>query len=86
MLEIIVRLEQRIPSEEFDKNATNTPNITGETPSQIEDDLRCSVMSCRDHGGVIFVVKSSRAKINESYLWIKQHFTIFGVAGVGTRG
>jgi len=39
-------LEQGIPSEELNENASNAPNITREAPSKIEDYLWSTVMAC----------------------------------------
>ena len=44
VLEIVVCLEQGIASEEFDNNAPNAPYVTRKTPSQVQNDLRCSIM------------------------------------------
>lgn len=44
MLQIVMRLEKCISREKFNQNATNTPDVTGETPALIEDDFRCPVM------------------------------------------
>lgn len=58
MLEVIVRLEQSITSEELDQNAANAPNVTGKTPSEVENNLGSTVVAGRDNRGVILVVKS----------------------------
>lgn len=44
MLEIIMGLEESIPSEELHENTTDTPDITRKAPSQIQYDLRRTVM------------------------------------------
>lgn len=44
VLEIVVGLEESVPSEEFHENATDTPDIAGETPPQIQYDLRRTIM------------------------------------------
>lgn len=46
MFEIIVRLEQRIASEELDQDTANAPYVAWVAPSEVKDDFGCSVMSC----------------------------------------
>ena len=46
VLEIVVSLEQGVSSKELDQDAANTPNIAGEAPSKVQDNLGRSVMSC----------------------------------------
>jgi hypothetical protein len=46
VFKIIMSLEQGIPSEELNENASNAPNITREAPSKIEDYLWSTVMAC----------------------------------------
>ena len=63
-------LKECISSEKFDENAANTPNIARITPAQIENDLWRPVMSGRHDGGMILVVESSGAKVNQPDLRI----------------
>jgi hypothetical protein len=46
MLEVIVRLEEGITGEELYQYAAYTPDIARKTPSEVEDDLWCSVVTC----------------------------------------
>jgi len=46
MLKVIVCLKQCIPSEELNKDAPDTPNITSIAPAKVEDDLWCPIMPC----------------------------------------
>lgn len=78
-------LEQSIACEELDKNASDTPNIAREAPTQIQDNLWGSVVPGGDDRGVILVVKSGRSKVNESDLGIKQDPPEFGRSGCGRR-
>jgi hypothetical protein len=48
VLQIIVGLEQCIPCEEFDENASDTPDITREGPTETKNNLRGTVMASRD--------------------------------------
>lgn len=50
VLEIVVRLEQGISSEELDKDAAYTPDITRETPSKVKYDFGGAVVAGRDDG------------------------------------
>lgn len=71
MLEVVVRLEKSIPSEELDKDAADAPNITWIAPTKVKYDLWCSVMPCRDDRGVVFIVKGCRPEVNKSDLGVK---------------
>jgi hypothetical protein len=73
MLQIVVSLEQSVTSEELDKDTSNTPDITWETPPQSKNDLRCSVVPGRYHARMIFIIKSSGAEINKTNVGIKQY-------------
>ena len=66
-----MRLEESITSEELDEDAANAPNIAWIAPSQVEYDLRCSVVPCRNDRGVVFVVKGCRSKVDKSDLGVK---------------
>jgi len=49
MLQIVMCLEQCIPGEELHQDATDTPYIARKTPSQIQYDFWCSIVSRRYH-------------------------------------
>ena len=44
MLEVVVRLEKSVTGEKLDEDATNAPYVTCIAPTQVEDDLWCSVV------------------------------------------
>lgn len=44
MFEIVVRLKQGVASEELNKNASYAPDIAGEAPAELKDNLRSSVV------------------------------------------
>lgn len=44
MLKIVVCLEQCVSREELDNDAAYAPDVAGEAPSQLQNDLRGSVM------------------------------------------
>lgn len=45
MFQIVMGLEQGVTSKELDQDASDTPNVTGKTPSKVENDLRRTVMA-----------------------------------------
>jgi len=49
MLEVIVRLEESVAREELDQNASYTPDIAWETPTEVEYDFRGSIVSRRHY-------------------------------------
>ena len=71
MLEIVMRLKESITSVEFDEDAANAPNVAWIAPSQIEYDLRCPVVPCRNDRGVVFVVKCCRSKVDKPDLGVE---------------
>jgi hypothetical protein len=75
MLQVIVRLEQGIAGEELDENASYAPDVARKAPSEVEDDLGSAVVSGRDDGRVILVIKGSRTKVDESNLGVQQYPT-----------
>lgn len=79
-------LEKGVTREEFHEDAPNTPDITRETPAQIQDDLGCPVMPRGNNGRMVFVVERGRAKINESDLAVEENAPLAGVAGIRVRG
>lgn len=86
VLEIIVRLEESVASEELDKNATDTPNIAGEGPSKSKDDLGSTVVTRRHHRRVILVFESSGAKIDEANLGVEEYLALRGLSADASRG
>lgn len=63
VLEVVVRLEEGISGEELNQDTAYTPDIAGEAPSKIEDNLRGTVMPSRNHGRMIFIVKGRRPEV-----------------------
>jgi hypothetical protein len=49
MFQVVVRLEQRIASEEFNQNATNAPYVAGIAPSEVEYDFGGTIVTRRDN-------------------------------------
>ena len=66
-----MRLEEGVTGEELDQDASNAPYIARIAPSQVEYDLRCSVVPCRNNGRVVLVIKGCRTKVNQSDLSVK---------------
>lgn len=79
-------LEESIASEEFDKDAANTPDITRETPAKVKDDFGCPVVSGRNDRRMVFVVKGRRPKIDQADFAIKQDTSLAGISRNRTRG
>lgn len=46
VFQVVVGLEECIAGEEFHDNAADAPNVARKAPTELEDDLRCSIMSC----------------------------------------
>lgn len=73
MLEVIVRLKQRITREELDQNTSDTPNIARIAPSEVQDDLGSTVVPCRYYRRMILVVECGRTKVDQSDFRIEEH-------------
>ena len=61
-------LEQSEAKIELESNTANAPDVTGLTPAQLQDNLRCSVVSGADHLAVVLPVKCGTAKVNQADL------------------
>lgn len=87
MFEVVMRLEQGVSREKFHQDAANTPNVTRETPTQIQDNLRSPVVTRRDDGGMILIVKGGRTEIDQSNLTVKKNAALTRVPArcVGRR-
>jgi hypothetical protein len=46
MLEVIVRLEERVAGVELDQNTADTPDVAREGPPEAQDDFWGSVVAC----------------------------------------
>ena len=86
MLKVIMSLEEGISSKELDENTSNTPYITRKTPTKVKNDFGSTIMSCRDDGGVIFIVECGRPKVDKPDLRVEQDFSVTRGAGSGGRG
>lgn len=82
VLEVIVCLEQCVSREEFHEDAANAPYITWETPTKIENDLGCAVMSCGHDGRVILIIEGGRAKVDKPDFAVKQDPPLTSVSRV----
>ena len=49
MLKIVVRLKQGVPGEKLDDDAADAPDVARKTPPELEDDLRCTIVSGGHH-------------------------------------
>ena len=71
-----MRLEEGVASEELHYDASYAPDVAREAPAKLQNDLWCSIMSCRHDRRVIFIVESGRPKINEPNFTVKQYATL----------
>ena len=79
-------LEESIAGKELYQDTPNTPDITGETPAQVEDDLRCPIVACGHDRRVVFVIEGGRAKVDEANLAVKEDSSLARIAGVRMGG
>jgi hypothetical protein len=86
MLEIVVSLEESITGKELNQDTPNTPYITGETPAEIQYDLRCPIVAGGHDRRVIFIIKCGRTKVNKTNLAVEKHPSLACIAGVCVRG
>ena len=66
-------LEESISREEFGEDAADTPDITRETPAQIQNDFRGTIVSGRHDGRMILVIERCGAEVDEPNLAIQQY-------------
>lgn len=85
MLSILVRLEQGIPCEQLNQNASNAPDVARVGPIQAQDHLWCSIVPCRHYRAVVFVFKRGRAKVNEADVGLEQHTSLGSLTTGGSR-
>ena len=88
MLEIVVRLEEGVSGEEFHQDTSDTPDVTGEAPSEVQDDFRSPVVTGGHNGGVVFVVEGGRTEIDESNFAVEKNAALpcVAICGMGGRG
>ena len=78
MLQVVVCLEKCVTCKKFDQDATNAPYVAWIAPTQIQYNFRCSVVSCRNDRGMVFIIKSCRAKVDEPYLGVEEYPPLSG--------
>lgn len=78
MLKVVVGLKECITGKELDEDTANAPDIARIAPSQVQYDLWCSIMSCRNDRGMVFVIEGGRPEINQPDLRIKQDSPLSG--------
>ena len=71
MFEIVMSLEQCITREKFSEDTSNTPDVTRETPTQIQNDLGGTVVSSRHNWRMILIIESGRAKVDKPDLTVE---------------
>jgi hypothetical protein len=85
MLKVVMCLEEGVSGEELYQDTPDAPDVTREAPAEVENDFRSPVVTGRHNGGVVFVIKGSRTKIDESDLAIKKNAALPCVAICGMR-
>lgn len=53
-----MRLEQRVSGEEFHQDTPNAPDVTGEAPAKIQDNLGGPVVPCGHDRRVVLIIES----------------------------
>lgn len=67
---VVVRLEEGVAQCNLEDDASDGPDVTGLCPTNLHDDLGCSVVAGRHNTGVVLVVEGSAAEIDQSELWV----------------
>jgi hypothetical protein len=86
VFEVVVGLEERIASEKLHQDAPDTPDVTWETPAQVQYDFGGPIVPRGDNGGVVFVVEGGRAKVDEPDLAVEKDSSLAGISGIRVRG
>jgi hypothetical protein len=86
VLEVVVGLEEGVAGEELDEDAADAPDVAGEAPAEIEDDLGGAVVAGGDDGGVVLVVEGGGAEVDEADVRVEQDAALAGVARDGLGG
>jgi hypothetical protein len=86
MFEVVVSLEESISGKELYQDTPDTPDVTGETPAQIQNNLWCPIVTGGHNRRVVFIIKCGRAKVNETNLTVEKDPSLARIAGVGVRG
>jgi hypothetical protein len=86
MFEIVMSLEESITGKELDQNTPNTPDITGETPAEIQYDLWCPIVTGGHNRRMIFIIKCGRTKVNKTNLTVQKYPSLACIAGICVRG
>lgn len=81
MFQIVMGLEKSVSSEELDQYTADTPDITRETPAEVQNDLWRPVMSGGNNGRVVFVIEGRGSKINQTNLAVQQNPSLTCAAG-----
>jgi hypothetical protein len=85
VFKIVMCLKEGISGEELHQDTSNTPDITREAPAEIQDDFGSPVVASGDNRGVVFIIESSRAKVNEANLAIEEYAALSCLSRCGVR-
>lgn len=79
-----MRLEERVPREKLHQNTSDAPDITRETPAQVQYNLRCPVVPCGDNRGMVLIIECGRTEINETDLTVEEDTPLAGITRIHT--
>lgn len=86
MFEVVMCLEKGVSGEELNQDTANTPNITGETPSQVEYNFGGTIVSSRNDRGMILVIEGRRTKVDQSNFAVEKDTPLSSVARICVGG
>lgn len=86
MFEIVVSLEESVSGKELDQDTPDTPDITGETPAQIQDDLWGPIVAGGHNRRMVFIIKCGRAKVDKTNLTVEEDSSLARIPGVRMGG
>jgi hypothetical protein len=66
VLAIVVRLEESDAKVELKHDAADRPDIARLSPAKLQNDFGCAVVTRRDDGAVMLVVKCGTSKVNQA--------------------
>lgn len=71
-------LEEGIAGEELNQDTAYAPDVAGERPAQVEDDLRSSVVTGRYDRRVVLIIECGRAKVDETNFAVQKNSPLPG--------
>jgi hypothetical protein len=74
VFEVIVSLEEGVPSTEFDEDTPDRPNVAGKAPAVVHDDFWGAVVARAYKVGVVLVVEGCAAEIDYPDFGVAEDF------------